>query len=396
MILGVCLLLTWKVDTPTWQWVVIQLIPGWGVGALFALTLPPIQSSLPVSELAHATATFAFCRSLGSVFGIALTTTVFVATVNPKLAGIPGTAAVGLRGPTALEFATELHHLPPGMEAPVRQVYSDALFYSFIVLVPFCVIGFIASFFVKELPLPDFQESSHGIVDPNAKDGQADLHNLAAQAKSGLVVVEKVPAKKSKDGASRGEAKRSMSDSGSPTATSATVSLDDEHYGDGSKAPSKSYNGSPYPAEPQTRMSNTEAYKKASRALAGAPRPQDHRAARRRSSRLNLYGAEAIDAPPAATPRSVNEWERMRADPRISVANPDGTWLGSSRNSPGMDFFDDDEGEGDDFEEVNEYDWRQGYRGQTHDAYNGEHEQEEYRAPRTQRRIEPHSRSTRR
>ncbi|PWN98278.1 MFS general substrate transporter, partial [Tilletiopsis washingtonensis] len=159
ILVGVCLMTTWTVDTETWKWVVIQLVPGFGVGALFALTLPPIQSSLPVVELAHATATFAFCRSLGSVFGIAFTTTAFVAQVDPRLAAIPGAAEVGLRGSTALAFATELHSLPAELIRPVQEAYMGGLRFAFIVLIPFAVLGLLVSLFVKELPLPDFNES---------------------------------------------------------------------------------------------------------------------------------------------------------------------------------------------------------------------------------------------
>lgn len=162
---GFGLVCLFDIETPKWQWAFFQLIAGSGVGALFALTLPPIQAVLPVSEIAHATATFAFSRSFGSVWGIAISTAIFTSTVSPKLAAIPGAAQAGLTGQTALGFATELWLLPEAMRTPVREAYAHALNKSFIFFVPLCGVGLIASFFLKDVPLPDFNDSEHGIRD---------------------------------------------------------------------------------------------------------------------------------------------------------------------------------------------------------------------------------------
>ena len=169
IIAGSALLYLFDVDTPTYQWVIYQVLAGFGVGALFTLTLPPIQASLPIEELAHATATFAFCRSFGSVWGIAVGTTTFVGSVNQKLQAIPGLEGLGLTGATALGFATELHKLPIELQEPTRRAFMSSLKWSFLSFVPIAVAGFAISFFVKELPLPDFNESKHGLQDVPAK-----------------------------------------------------------------------------------------------------------------------------------------------------------------------------------------------------------------------------------
>jgi hypothetical protein len=289
---------TWTVDTETWKWVVIQLVPGFGVGALFALTLPPIQSSLPVVELAHATATFAFCRSLGSVFGIAFTTTAFVAQVDPRLAAIPGAAEVGLRGSTALAFATELHSLPAELIRPVQEAYMGGLRFAFIVLIPFAVLGLLVSLFVKELPLPDFNESAHGIVgqdNPNLHLMQASSEKSGGSEKQGVarapsaVVVQnglRAPVKaRTRNSKGPQEAQRSPSEhKGAFTpasSTSPTTEVGDEY-----EAPKH---------QQQRRMSTTDEYYRMQAALRNAAQPpsstpgQQHRYVRRRSSRTSLY-----------------------------------------------------------------------------------------------------------
>lgn len=162
-VVGCGLLCLLSTDTPTWQWVLFQVVAGYGIGALFALTLPPIQASLPVEELAHATATFSFCRSFGSVWGIALGTNVFITIVNDKLDKIPGLKELGLTGSTALGFSTELGKLPEQLRQPAQDAYMSSLYKSFLVFVPLAFVGLLISLFVQELPLPDFNDSKHGL-----------------------------------------------------------------------------------------------------------------------------------------------------------------------------------------------------------------------------------------
>ncbi|CAO1634703.1 unnamed protein product [Parajaminaea phylloscopi] len=190
MAVGFGLICLFDIETPKWQWATFQLIAGTGVGALFALTLPPIQAALPVSEIAHATATFAFSRSFGSVWGIAISTAIFTSTVSPKLASIPGAAQVGLTGQTALGFATELWQLPEPIRQPAREAYAHALKKSLIFFVPLCGVGLVASFFIKDIPLPDFNDSQHGIRDstlppPRAKDPERDARGGPSTWSSG-------------------------------------------------------------------------------------------------------------------------------------------------------------------------------------------------------------------
>lgn len=175
MLVGFIFTFFFDVGTAKWQWVCSQLVTGIGVGAIFALTLPPIQACLPFSEIAHATATFAFSRSFGSVWGIAFATAIFTATVSNELQKVPGTAELGLTGQTALGFATELNTLPPELKEPVRHAFAKALRWAFLLFIPLCVVGTIASLFLKDVPLPDFNDSAHGL-------GTGSNNKSAAQA----------------------------------------------------------------------------------------------------------------------------------------------------------------------------------------------------------------------
>ncbi|OBT75973.1 hypothetical protein VF21_05746 [Pseudogymnoascus sp. 05NY08] len=63
--------------TKTVVWVVYQVILAMGSGLALIATLPAILASLPESDVATATATWAFVRSFGSIWGVSIPSTVF-------------------------------------------------------------------------------------------------------------------------------------------------------------------------------------------------------------------------------------------------------------------------------------------------------------------------------
>ncbi|KIS69250.1 uncharacterized protein UMAG_02598 [Mycosarcoma maydis] len=149
-----------QTGTSEWELIVAQVVAGVGVGILFAITLPPIQASLPIQELETATATYAFCRSFGAIWGIAITTSLLTADVSAKLSSIPQAAQMGLTGPTVLGYVENIKHLPETIREPVRQLYADGLQKAMFAFMPVIVLGFACCFWIKDLPLPDFIRSN--------------------------------------------------------------------------------------------------------------------------------------------------------------------------------------------------------------------------------------------
>ncbi|GAK64493.1 major facilitator superfamily transporter [Moesziomyces antarcticus] len=145
-----------QTGTAEWELVVAQIVAGVGIGILFAITLPPIQASLPVEELETATATYAFCRSFGAIWGIAITTSVLTADVSAKLSTVPGVAELGLTGPTVLGYVENIKNLPEAMREPVRQMYADGLQKGMYAFMPVVIVGFVCCFWIQDVPLPDF------------------------------------------------------------------------------------------------------------------------------------------------------------------------------------------------------------------------------------------------
>ncbi|SNX84310.1 related to mfs1 - putative multidrug transporter [Melanopsichium pennsylvanicum] len=145
-----------QTSTAEWELIVAQIIAGVGIGILFAITLPPIQASLPIEELESATATYAFCRSFGAIWGIAITTSVLTVSVSDQLWKVPEVAQLGLTGPTVLGYVENIKNLPEPIREQVKQMYADGLQKGMFALMPVVVVGFACCFWIKDLPLPDF------------------------------------------------------------------------------------------------------------------------------------------------------------------------------------------------------------------------------------------------
>lgn len=152
-----------QTGTSEWELILAQIVAGVGIGILFAITLPPIQASLPIEELETATATYAFCRSFGAIWGIAITTSVLTESVSRKLGSVPQAAELGLTGPTVLGYVENIKHLPEPIREQVRQMYADGLQKAMYAFMPVVVVGFACCFWIKDLPLPDFiRDNRHG------------------------------------------------------------------------------------------------------------------------------------------------------------------------------------------------------------------------------------------
>lgn len=185
MLVGFGMLVYLDGTSPTYQWALFQVIASIGIGALYTLSLPPIQACVPPAYLARATATFAFVRSFGAVWGISGTLIAFTSQADKELAKVPGAAEAGLNGASAIGATTAIRNLEQPLREEVRLAVLHALRASFISMVPFAFIGLVLSLFIRHVPLPDFNTSefgleqhqeqsqfAHGKPKANMKDGE--------------------------------------------------------------------------------------------------------------------------------------------------------------------------------------------------------------------------------
>ena len=158
-------------------WVGFQLLFGLGNGMVFNTMIPPLLASLPTTEVATATATWTFMRSFGSIWGIAIPSSIFNDRINrlvaDRLADQPGVAALLVKG-GAYEKATAsfIRSLPLGADnirEKVVQIYVDALHVVFYVIIPFAVLGIPIAVFIKGYKLTSNLETEFGMEEKKKK-----------------------------------------------------------------------------------------------------------------------------------------------------------------------------------------------------------------------------------
>lgn len=155
-------------NSPARDWAGFQILFGAGSGMIFSSTLPPIQASLPESDMATATATWAFMRSFGCIWGIAIPTTVFNTRVEELLYR---TSDVHLRekladgGAYAMASDGLIRTLKdtPQLMAEVLSVYQDSLRLVWWIAVPFGGIGLLLCIPIRQLVLSEDLSTEFGL-----------------------------------------------------------------------------------------------------------------------------------------------------------------------------------------------------------------------------------------
>ncbi|RJE23811.1 resistance protein [Aspergillus sclerotialis] len=171
MALGIGLLTMIDQNSPTGWWVGFQMLFGAGTGLIFPSTLPAIQAALPETDVATATATWAFIRSFGSVWGVAIPVAVFNDRVNSLLHRVSDPAlrrmlsnggAYGLAGEGGLKDLFNQAH-DPDFLSQVTSIYVDSLKRVWQVALAFVLLGVVLCIPIKGLVLRTSVETEFGL-----------------------------------------------------------------------------------------------------------------------------------------------------------------------------------------------------------------------------------------
>ncbi|KAI5811474.1 major facilitator superfamily domain-containing protein [Peziza echinospora] len=145
MSIGAGLITTFKVDTPSSQWIGYQILAGAGVGLMIQVPMIAAQTVLKMEDVPTGVAAIVFAQSLGGALFISVGNNVFsnelikgILKVAPNVtaAQILQTGATSIRQSTL--FTAE--QLPKVIEA-----YNDALVRCYYVAVAMAVLGFLAT-----------------------------------------------------------------------------------------------------------------------------------------------------------------------------------------------------------------------------------------------------------
>jgi hypothetical protein len=126
---------------------------GVGTGVLFPSLQFAAQAGQADDDVAYATSTFVFLRSLGQTFGVALGGVIFQNQWDKNLAKLVATnsipASFRVPGSEAEGAVIYLTQLPPDVLTTVKGLYSDSLRAIWIFFIPLAGIAFIASLFMR-------------------------------------------------------------------------------------------------------------------------------------------------------------------------------------------------------------------------------------------------------
>ncbi|EFE39247.1 hypothetical protein TRV_06069 [Trichophyton verrucosum HKI 0517] len=178
-IISICMGLfsTWSVRTSRAEWVTLQCLVGIGNGFLLTSILPAIQGALPESDNATATSAYAFLRSFGFVWGVAIPAVVFNGQVDRFLGkvGDPALRDKLARGGAYSLVGTSFFEGLGSEKGAVQSVYTDSLRTVWQVGMAFGLLGFVLVGVQKHIELRTTLETDFGLEEtPQQRDTAAE------------------------------------------------------------------------------------------------------------------------------------------------------------------------------------------------------------------------------
>ncbi|KAF9692315.1 hypothetical protein EKO04_009600 [Ascochyta lentis] len=162
--LGMGLLLLLKVNTTTVSWVFLQLVGGIGTGLLFPAMALAVQASATAKDQAYAANMFSFFRAFGQTLGVAIGGVIFQNQMKRKMLTYPLLADLASDySKDAAGLVEIIKAMPPGqMKDQLKESYTDALRYIWIVMLAFGAMALVGSWFIKAYDMNTALETEHG------------------------------------------------------------------------------------------------------------------------------------------------------------------------------------------------------------------------------------------
>ena len=158
--------------------VMFQVVAAFGVGCVLTTLLPAAQADLPQALVAPITATWAFMRSYGSIWGIAIPAAIFNSRFEDLHWRISDPVLrAELGGGSAYSHASDgsVRFLPPTIQKEVISVYSDSLKLVWRVAVGFSGLCFLLAFLEKEVSLRKTVETDFGLKEKEKSNKDAEI-----------------------------------------------------------------------------------------------------------------------------------------------------------------------------------------------------------------------------
>ncbi|KAF2716474.1 MFS general substrate transporter [Polychaeton citri CBS 116435] len=150
------------------QWVAYQVVIAIGTGMVLNTLLPAFQAGQPERDQATATASWAFIRSFGTIWGVTIPAAIFNNRLETSLRHISDPRVRGeLAHGQAYGHAT--HEYISKFEDPIRseiiETFVVALRYTWWISIPFSGLAFLLALVEKDIPLRTELHTEFGLED---------------------------------------------------------------------------------------------------------------------------------------------------------------------------------------------------------------------------------------
>ncbi|KAH7024902.1 major facilitator superfamily domain-containing protein [Microdochium trichocladiopsis] len=180
--------------TSTAEWVIVQMLPAFGVGFMMSTNLPAVQADLPEEQVAAATAAFSFMRAYGSIWGVAIPAAVFNARFAVEAYRITDEAVRDrLSDGEAYSYVTAalIGTFTPETRDQVVDVFTRALKVTWLASIAPAALGFALVFMEKEVVLRTELDTKFGLEDgQKGGSGGAGSSDVESDAAAGPVQVK--------------------------------------------------------------------------------------------------------------------------------------------------------------------------------------------------------------
>ena len=171
--LGLFLLSTVTIDTPTWLFCVYLGVMGAGLGMSMQFLTLIVQNAFPVSVVGTATAANNFFRQVGATVGASLVGGLFTSRLTSLISErMPQQALQSSGGHASSSLTPELvASLPEPVHGIIVNAYNDALIPLFLYLVPLALVSTLLLFFIREDALATTLETEPAVDVARAATG---------------------------------------------------------------------------------------------------------------------------------------------------------------------------------------------------------------------------------
>ena len=213
--LGLFLLSTVTIDTPTWLFCVYLGVMGAGLGMSMQFLTLIVQNAFPVSVVGTATAANNFFRQVGATVGASLVGGLFTSRLTSLISErMPQQALQSSGGHASSSLTPELvASLPEPVHGIIVNAYNDALIPLFLYLVPLALVSTLLLFFIREDALATTLETEPAVDVARAATGAIPVITPEMATKDAQAL-------KSMQGSARTRIDESLSSEASPEAGS--------------------------------------------------------------------------------------------------------------------------------------------------------------------------------